>query len=123
MNKGDVLPVNEWLYRRGYSTPEKRFCNPDGTATSRVFKPREKDGGQLSVDMKSMTSAEKAVKDKNTYFLFEIKNQSVEDAGFITIYDPIDDGSNDAHSLIIGLRMDDELGPALLARRSRRVYF
>ena len=37
----------EWLFRRGRATPEKNYMNPDGTATSRVFKLREKDNGEL----------------------------------------------------------------------------
>ncbi|HEY5370639.1 MAG TPA: hypothetical protein VIJ75_16765 [Hanamia sp.] len=38
--------AQEWLYRRGFSTPEKKYMNPDGTATSRVFKLRAKDNGE-----------------------------------------------------------------------------
>jgi hypothetical protein len=69
-----VAPL-EWLYRRGYSSPEKKYMNPDGTATSRVFKLREKDHGELSVDVKSMTTVEASVGDASQFMLFEIANQ------------------------------------------------
>ncbi len=70
---------NEWLYRRGFSSPEKKYMNPDGTATSRVFKLREKDNGELSVDIASLTTPEKSIGDPSKFFLFKIKNATVED--------------------------------------------
>lgn len=121
MRKGDRVPIDEVLYRRGY--PEKRYCNPDGTPTSRVFKLREKDEGQLSVDLKSKTSPERAVGDSNKFFLFELRNQTVEEINLSTIYDPLEDGSNDAHSAIIGMTVEDEVAPGYLARNCKRVYF
>ena len=121
MNKGDKIEIDEFLYRRGFSTPEKKYCNPDGSATSRVFKLREKDAGMLSVDLKSMTSAERAISDPGRFMLFELKNESVEEIDLKTVYDPLDDGSNDAHALITGMQMDDEIAPGHLARNSKRV--
>ena len=44
---------------------ERKYMNPDGTATSRVFKLRDKDNGQLSVDVKSLTTSEQAVGDSS----------------------------------------------------------
>ncbi|MEB2782684.1 hypothetical protein U3A58_20010 [Algoriphagus sp. C2-6-M1] len=121
MNKGDKIPIEELLYRRGFSTPEKKYCNPDGTATSRVFKLREKDEGMLSVDLKSRTDPERAIIDSSRFMLFEFKNESVEELDLETIYDPLGDGSNDAHSLVIGMQMDDDIAPGYLARNSKRV--
>jgi hypothetical protein len=62
----------EWLYRRSYSSPEKNYLNPDGSATSRVFKLREKDHGELSVDVKSLTTPANSIGDASKFILFEI---------------------------------------------------
>ena len=51
--------------------------NPDGTAASRAFKLRESDIGELSVDVKSVTSTSISVKDPNKFILFEISNKDV----------------------------------------------
>ena len=55
------VSVEEWLYRRGYNSPVHKFMNPDGTATSRVFKLRQNDEGKLSVDIKSLTTPQAAI--------------------------------------------------------------
>lgn len=113
----------EWLYRRSW-LPEKRYMNPDGTATSRVFKLRESDNGELSVDVKSMTTPQACVKDDSKFFLFELPNQAVLDINsptLSTLHDPLEDGSNDAHAVIVGMTMEDDITPGLLARASRRV--
>ena len=115
--------IQEWLYRRGYSNPVKNYMNPDGTATSRVFKLREKDDGELSVDVKSMTTAAKSVGDHSKYFLFEISNQAVLDIDdLMAFHHPLPDGVNDSHAVIIGMSLEDEIKPGLLARNSKRVY-
>lgn len=119
----DKVSSQEWLYRRGYnSTPLKKYMNPDGSATSRVFKLKEKDNGELSVDIKSLTTPEKAVGDTNRFFLFELHNQEVEKLQLHTWHDPLPDGFNDAHAVIIGMTMDDDIQPGLLARKSKRVF-
>lgn len=122
MNRKEVAQ-DEWLLRRSYCTPEKNYLNPDGTATSRSFKLRTKDNGELSVDVKSMTTPEKSVGDKTKYFLFEVSNEAVAQIGLKTLHDPLEDGSNDAHAVIVGMSIEDETFPGLLARSSRRVYF
>ena len=111
----------EWLYRR-YYLPVNKYTNPDGSATSRVFKLREKDNGKLSVDVKAMTTYEKSVGDPDRFFLFEIWNTDVEEIGLITEHAPLPDGSNDAHSVILGMTMEDEILPGELAKKSRRVF-
>jgi len=113
---------NEWLYRRGYSTPIKKYMNPDGTATSRVFKLREKDNRELSVDVKSLSTPLKSVGDRDRFFLFEFSNRVVEENGLNSYYDPLPEGKNDAHAVIIGMTIEDEILPGLLARKSKRVY-
>ena len=65
------VSVEEWLYRRGYNSPVHKFMNPDGTATSRVFKLRQNDEGKLSVDIKSLTTPQAAIGSSEKYFLFE----------------------------------------------------
>ncbi|MBE0640044.1 MAG: hypothetical protein IH598_16125 [Bacteroidales bacterium] len=122
MEKLLLVNAEEWLFRRGYSTPEKKYMNPDGTATSRVFKLRPKDNGRLSVDVKSLTSTHQAIQDPKKYFLFEIHNAKVISLGLATFHDPLPDGSNEAHAFISGMQQDDEITPGLLAKNSRRVY-
>jgi hypothetical protein len=115
----------EWLYRRGYSTPERRYMNPDGTATSRVFALREKDKGELSVDVKSLTTPEVSVMDPNKYMIFEIAHRHVQELGLHAEHDPIADGQgieiNLAHAVILGMDIKDDITPGLLAGASRRV--
>jgi hypothetical protein len=114
------VKATERFYRRGYSTPEKRYMNPDGTATSRVFKLREKDNGQLSVDVQSLTTPEKAVGDTSNYFLFDLSNQAVLSIGLESYHDELPD--NDAHAFIWGMTMEDDIMPGQLARSSKRVH-
>lgn len=115
------------LYRRGFGPPDKRFLNPDGSATSRVFKLRKIDEGRLSVDVKEMTTKEIAVKDVGKYILFEISVKSVEDIGLSAYHDALTKEKNDienpAHAYIWGLDIEDEIKPGLLARASNRVWF
>ena len=100
--------------------------NPDGTATSRVFKLRESDKGELSVEVKSMTTSAAAVQDNQKFMLFEIPNHYVLDFGLRTEHDPLpneqSDEDNPAHAVIIGMDMEDEITPGLLAKASRRVF-
>jgi hypothetical protein len=117
---------NEWLYRRCFSTPLKRYIDPDGNVTSRAFKLREKDNSELSVDIKSMTTAEISVSDSTKYILCEIPNNEVLILGLTTHHDPctvLEHGfDNNAHAVILGLDIEDEILPGLLARKSRRVF-
>jgi len=117
---------NEWLYRRGYSRPEKNYMNPDGTATSRVFKLRESDQGELSVDVKSMTSPGDSIKDSQRFMLFEIAHRRVLDLGLQAEHDPLPNEHrseiNPAHAVILGMDIEDDITPGLLAKASRRVF-
>ena len=124
MEKRRAVDISEWLYRRGFSTPERKYMNPDGTATSRVFKLREKDNGELSVDVKSMTTVKNSVGDPERFFLFEIPNKAVLgiSSKLQTFHDPLEDGSNDAHAVIVGMEMEDEISPGMLAKFSKRVF-
>jgi hypothetical protein len=120
----DPVAETAWLFRRSFSDPARKYCNPDGTATSRAFKLRPKDEGKLSVDVKSMTCAAKAIKDASKHFLFELSNSDVlaiTNPQLMTYHDPLPDGSNNAHAVIVGMAMEDEITPGLLARASRRV--
>lgn len=121
MEGRNLVNLGEWLLRRGFSTPQRKYLNPDGTATSRVFKLREIDHGELSVDARSLTTYERAITDKNKYVLFEIANQDVHDIGLKSYHAPLPDGSNDAHAVIIGMEKDDDTFPGLLARKSKRI--
>jgi hypothetical protein len=123
MEERKRVAEEEWLYRR-YYLPEKKYMNSDGTATSRVFKLREKDKGELSVDVKSMTTAEKSVGDEKRFFLFELPNKAVlqiTEPQLVTHHDRLKDGTNDAHALIVGMTMEDDITPGLLARASKKV--
>ena len=109
----------ETLLLRRYYTPFSKYMNPDGTPTSRVFKPREKDQGKLSVDLKNYTTYEKSVLDPSKFFMCEVSNKVVLEIGLETIHDPLEDGTNDAHALILTFELDDEIKPGLLARKAR----
>ena len=122
MSERKLVEASEWLYRRGYNTPQKKFLNPDGTPTSRVFKLRNSDYGELSVDVKSLTNPQVAIKDSSTYFLFELENKIVVEQELLTYHHPLEDGTNNAHAVITGMSNDDEVTPAILARKSRRVF-
>ncbi len=124
-NTRPLVDPAEWLFRRGRSKPEKNYMNPDGTATSRVFALREKDNGALSVNVKSMTTAQAAVGDAAEFMLFELANREVLTLNLQTFHDPCflekDGFDNPAHAVIVGMNMDDDILPGLLARKSRRV--
>jgi hypothetical protein len=120
MKKGKVS-FDKNLYRRGFGPPDKRYLNPDGSATSRVFKLREKDNSKLSVDIKEMISKEDSVGDLDKFVLFEISVVSVESIELSAYHEPIP--NNTAHAYIWGLNIDDDIKPGQLARLSRRVIF
>jgi hypothetical protein len=107
------------LLLRRYFTPLSKYMNPDGTPVSRVFKPRVKDQGKLSVDLKEYTCYENAVSDYERFFLCEVSNTVVLEIGLNTIHDPLEDGSNDAHALVETFEEEDDIKPGLLARNSR----
>lgn len=115
------VSIDEILLRRAYCSPLKNYMNPDGSATSRVFKLREKDKGELSVDVNSLTTKEKSVGDTGKYILFELGNRVVDDLRLKTYYDPLPDGVNDAHAVIVGIDPYDDVTPSLLAKASKRV--
>ncbi|HNT21382.1 MAG TPA: hypothetical protein PKL70_13200 [Saprospiraceae bacterium] len=117
MSERTIVPGDEWLYRRSW--PGKKYMNPDGSATSRVFKLREKDNGELSVNIKSLTTPETTVIDPSQFLLYEIHNKVVEENNLSTWHDPLPE--NKAHAVIIGMDIDDDIIPGILARRSIRV--
>jgi hypothetical protein len=117
--KGQNVSSLYTLYRRSYGLPAKRFCNPDGSATSRVFKLREKDKGELSVDIKELTTVESAIVNKTSFMLFEIPVSSVLKLNLSAIHDPLTD--NDAHAYIGGLDINDDIKPSQLAKASKKV--
>ena len=124
--KGKLVESKFSLLRRAFGPPDRRFENPDGSATSRVFKPRPIDAGKLSVDVKELTSIEKAIIDKSKFILYEIKVAKVEEIGLATIHDPLSldpDGiENPAHALIVTIDNDDDITPGLLAKASNRIF-
>lgn len=122
MNRGDKISKESVLYRRGYNSPEKKYLNPDGSATSRVFKLRIKDNGGLSVDLASFTTKEKAIINSSNFNLFELKNKIVESADLITVYDANFTNDNNSHCLIIGMDIEDDTKPAYLAKHSKKIY-
>lgn len=119
MNKGDRIDPDEFLLRRGYY-PDKRFIKIDGSIGSRAFVPRKNENGEISVDIESLTTYEKSIKDVNKYRLLRIQCSFVNSLGLECIYDPDDNPSdpNPAHSLICGFVEDDEKIPAVLAKKA-----
>jgi len=117
--KGQNVSLLYTLYRRAYGSPARKFCNPDGSATSRVFKLREIDNGALSVDVKELTTQEKAIVDKARFMLFEIPVSSILKINLSAIHDPLP--NNDAHAFIGGLDIDDDIKPSQLAKASKKV--
>lgn len=116
----------ESLYRRIYRKPWLKYANPDNTPTSRNFVPRDIDQGKLSVDVASLTSKELAIGDIKKYALAEVSVRDVESVGLFAIHDPCITEThgyeNLAHALIEGFVDDDDITPALLARKARIIY-
>lgn len=118
----DKVGPEEWLYRRYYNPLEKNISKLTSQFHSRIFKLRPKDNGELSVDVKSLTTPEKAISDSHKFFLVEIQNKSVlKIENLCTFHDPLRDGTNNAHAVITGMTIDDDVIPGLLARASRLV--
>ncbi|MEP7266223.1 MAG: hypothetical protein ABI844_01260 [Saprospiraceae bacterium] len=116
MEENKLVGNEEWLYRRAYL----KYMYPNGSATSRAFKLRPKDDGQLSVDIASLTSPEVSIGDQLKFGLLKIKNESVIQCELKTYFDAVP--GNQAHALIVGMEMEDEVKPALLAEGSQRVW-
>ena len=110
----------EWLFRRSYGNPLRKYYNPDGSATSRAFKLKAKDEGELSVNVKSLTTPELSILDPLKFILFELKNSFIEENNLLTFYDPL--LTNTSHAVIVGMSIEDEILPALLAKNSKRVF-
>lgn len=121
MEERKAVSLDDFLLRRGFNSPEHKYLNPDGSATSRVFKLREKDNLELSVDIESMTTHERSIGDSKRFFLFRIANSVVQKFNLSSVHDPDLKNSNDAHAVILGMTMDDEISPSLLAQASRKV--
>jgi len=86
-------------------------------------KLKEKDNGELSVDVKSLTTPEKSIGDQLNLIPFEISNLSVLGIEKLsTLHDRLIDGSNYAHAVILGMTLEAEISPGILARKSKRVY-
>lgn len=114
------VSIEDSLYRRIYRTPWHKFVYPDNTPTSRNFVLRPKDNGKLSVDVARLTTKELAVKDINKFALVEIFVKDVRNIGLSAIYDPLED--NLAHAAICGLEEDDDIKPAILAKKAKIVF-
>ena len=117
-DKRKLVGVDEWLLRRGRSSPEWKFMNPDGSATSRVFKLRAIDDGELSVDVESLTTPAVLIKDASAFMLFRIANLKVLELKLQTFHAPMPDDTNDAHAVIVGMRIEDDILPRMLAQSS-----
>ena len=121
MSERTPVAQEEWLFRRCY-LPQKKYFDPNGNPTSRIFKLRPKDNGELSVDVKSMSTSEKSIKDSAKFFLFELPYAGVLDIeGLNTLHDPLPNQANDAHAVIIGCSEEDEIKPNQLAKIAKLV--
>ena len=122
MAKRDDLfvPASEFLWRRTYFEPPHKYFNPNGSPTSRAFKLRERDNGELSVDVKSLSTPEKSVGDASKFMLLEIPAQVVFDIDLTACFDPLPE--NPAHAFIGGMELEDDLKPKLLAEKAHKVF-
>ena len=120
--KGEKINDEEVLLRRVYRKDRRYIDKKTGRPTSRAFAPRPKDEGKLSVDIKRLTSYEKAIYDAKRFILFSVNAELPHKIGLECIYDPKneeEDGfDNPAHSLILGFEEEDEALPGVLARKS-----
>jgi hypothetical protein len=115
-----LVPASEFLWRRTYFDPIHKYFNPNGSPTSRAFKLREKDNGQLSVDVKSLSTPEKSIGDASKFMLLELPAQAVYDLELYTCYDPLP--TNPAHAFIGGMDLEDDLQPKLLAEKAYKIF-
>lgn len=116
---------NESFYRRVLKG-DKYIDRKTQLPTSRAFKLREQDDGELSVNVASLTTPLDSVSDATKYRLYEISHPDVktcnEKAGEIAGYlCPI--AENSGHGAIIGdyFDVEDEVTPGLLARKAKHV--
>ena len=119
-----VIENEDFLYRRIYKDPWKKYVNPDNTPTSRNFVLRKaKNETSLSVDIAKLTTPEQAVGDTNKFAIAAIQTLSVRELGLDAIHEPctieIHGFENYAHASITGIDEDDEIIPALLARKAK----
>jgi hypothetical protein len=119
-NNDELVAASEFLWRRTYFDPIHKYFNPNGSPTSRAFKLREKDNGQLSVEVKSLSSPEKSVGDANKFMLLELSAQAVYDLDLFAQYDPLPE--NPAHAYIGGMELEDDLKPKLLAEKAYKIF-
>ena len=71
-----------------------------------------------------MPTANIAVLDKRNFFLFELLNKSViliTSPQLTTYLDPLLNGANNAHAVITGMALEDEITPGILAKASKKV--
>lgn len=124
-----LLPIEPTniLYRRGRP---KKFLNPDGSVSSRVFALREKDNGQLSIDIASLCKPIDAITARgefspDQFWLASISVADVHSLNLEAFCQPLTvaqhNVENPAHGFIWGMQLDDDILPGLLARKSRRV--
>ena len=122
MNKGDKIPAEEILLRRTWAKDKKYLDPKTGRPNSRAFTPRTKDKGELSVDIKSLTTYKLAILDPQIFSLFSFHTSFAYSLGLQCNYDPwtieLNGIDNLAHSLILGIPEDDEAIAGLLARNS-----
>ncbi|MCB9316590.1 MAG: hypothetical protein H6569_10665 [Lewinellaceae bacterium] len=76
-------------------------------------------------NVRRLRTPEKAIGDPTKFMLFEISNAAVLGAGLFTYHAPLSEQKqgidNPAHAVIIGMSLDDDILPGILARKSRRV--
>ncbi len=127
----EPVSEDEDLFRTGWP-PKNRtsYLNPDGTPTSRTFALRNKDRGELSVDVVRYTTPERSVTkggaiEKGKFMLYQISVKDVLKLDLLVCHDPlilaIHGVDNPAHAFIWGIEDDDDIVPGLLARSARFV--
>ncbi len=104
----DDVSGDEFLLRRiPHNTETAIYIKEDGSVSSLSFQPSPKDAENgLSVNIKSKSSFEKTVLDKERYSVIQIQVENVTSIGELEVKAdpcPPEDTENDAHALILGL--------------------
>jgi hypothetical protein len=127
LDKGDVITnKNEVFYRRVFRKDKRYIDKNTGKLLSRAFTPRPKDEGMLSVDLKRLTTIEKALNfEPQRFVIGTILNADVISLNMKSIYDPttkeVEGYDNIAHCLIGEIPEDDESIAGILARKSNKI--
>lgn len=99
VNQKINITEDDELYRR-ISIHPSHWKNAT-TVSSAAFRLKKGEDG-ISVDLARLTTPEKSVLNREKYRLAVLKASVPMSEGLSCVHDPLEDGTNDAHSLIVG---------------------